>query len=226
MSISVIIPCRHQNEYLRRCLASVEWQLNPEDQVLVVEDNGDVARGVSATRNIGVESTHGEWVKFLDADDVLAPFALNVVRENIEPQVKVILGQQFIVKNGKLNCQFIPIQKVKLTRIANVFFVDPVSAIKHVNPGLVSNSFVRRDVLNEIGGFNEGIDFEEDWDFWLRVHRKYGDSAFAYTHTPICFYWIDDKERSEKVRRNTVDYKGETINVREYFKLEYGCQPQ
>ena len=89
-------------------------------------------------------------------------------------------------------------------------------------PTLPSATFIRREALLEVGLFDERLDLEEDWDMWLRIHEAYGKEAFYIANQPVCYYWIDEVERQQKIRKGTV----EGMPVREYFRLRYGADPQ
>src|SRR5262249_59293001 len=91
-TISVVIPCYNGARFLRETLASVLAQTLPPLEVLVIDDgstddSGAVAesfgppvrvirqpnQGESVARNRGIEEAKGEWVGFLDADDLWNP---------------------------------------------------------------------------------------------------------------------------------------------------------
>ena len=98
MKVSVIIPCYNEERYLGECLASVLAQTMRNFEVLVIDDgsaDGSLAiaretakadervrvlhqenAGVCAARNRGLEEARGEFVTFVDADDLLMPDAL------------------------------------------------------------------------------------------------------------------------------------------------------
>lgn len=98
MKVSVIIPCYNAERYLGECLASVLAQSMGDFEVLVIDDgstDGSLAvareaaktddrvrvfhqenRGVCAARNRGLEEARGEFVTFVDGDDLLMPDAL------------------------------------------------------------------------------------------------------------------------------------------------------
>jgi glycosyltransferase involved in cell wall biosynthesis len=196
----------------------VLWQLNPEDECLVVCD-GFVGpessascsflcfaerEGVAAARNHGLQAARGDWIKFMDADDLLSPFALNAFRAaatSIPPNVAVVSGQQIKVHNGVV-----------------VGTSDPLvveQSIEKENPLLVSMVVVRRSHALAVGGFDPRIEFEEDWDFWLRLYRA--SYRFRSLPTPFCYYWIDDLERREKRRTHLV----EGMHVRDYLRKKY-----
>ena len=98
MTISVIIPVHNATTTLVRCLRSVLFQTYRPFEIIVIDDGStdsslailqDYAvkypqlhvlsqtnHGVSSARNAGIEAATGDWLMFLDADDYLAPTAL------------------------------------------------------------------------------------------------------------------------------------------------------
>lgn len=231
-SVSIVIPIHNQGIYLERALASILWQLSPFDECILVDDGSTdhpekflsddakrrvlilqeaSARGVSAARNRGIRRASCHWIKFLDADDLLAPFALDAFRAaaaQMPDTVQVFTGG--------------------VTRVIDGFVADSVGctieSLRRIlleNPMLPSATFVRRNALLEVGLFDERIDFEEDWDLWLRLYERYTLDGFGVSQSPICYYWIDNSEKTFKARRYTVD----GVSVREYFSKTYGCRP-
>lgn len=231
-SIAVVIPCHGQKHLLPRALGSVLWQLGPDDEVIVVNDCGedwrpgelvgpepervmwlhhDGRRGVAASRNTAIRRAKAEWIKFLDADDVLAPFALDALRRagDMPESIHVLAGGCHRIIDGAYR-DYLKDSEQSLARILES------------NPLLPSAVFVRRSALIEVGLFDERIDFEEDWDLWLRLHERYGLEAFAVVDRPVCYYWINEAERRKKVRNGTVD----GVPVRDYFRQRYGANPR
>lgn len=101
MKLSVIIPCYNAERYLEKCLDSVLAQSETDFEVILVDDgsrDGTLAlakayaardarvhvlhqenAGVCAARNLGLDRARGEWVTFVDGDDLLAPDAFAVM---------------------------------------------------------------------------------------------------------------------------------------------------
>src|SRR5674476_440824 len=88
-TISVIIPCFNAERYVCAAIRSVLLQEWPQIQIIVVDDGSDdnsailvrdtfpqvklvrqPNQGVAAARNRGIELANGDWIAFLDADDV------------------------------------------------------------------------------------------------------------------------------------------------------------
>ncbi len=228
-TIGVIVPVHNQENYLQRCLFSILPQLGPQDELIVVDDGSTPpintkifqftkriqwfrnpkATGVSAARNFAVRNCNADWVKFLDADDVLCPFALTFLRQTITQDPKglyLVSGNCFRVFNGEFH-DYIGGTSANLKRI------------KTNNPTLPSAAIVKRSAFNKVGMFDERMDFNEDWDLWLRLHHKFGDAGFIYTDYPVCYYWIDEIERENKNRTKKVG----KLTVREHLQRKYGA---
>ena len=88
--------------------------------------------------------------------------------------------------------------------------------------GVVELHFAVTCYKRALGCKDERIDFEGDWDFWLRL-RKAGHK-FAIHRRPFCCYCIDDEARAaaEKVRTHKV----EGMDVRAYLAKTYGITPE
>ena len=93
--------------------------------------------------------------------------------------------------------------------------------VRHANPFPASAAFVRREALLAVGMFDERIDFEEDWDLWLRLLHRFGEKAFLATKRPVCYVRDSLAERHFGPRRFSV----EGLPVREYFQKKYGVEP-
>lgn len=245
-TISVIVTaCRRDVHYLKRCLPAIQWQEPTE--IIVTEDGASIeldwqfskiyrhdilyrgTRGenLATSRNRAVEKATSEWIKFIDADDILAPFALNSLRfANVQAGDRVISGGMAHVIDGIHRYDVVP------DRIPPSDCVKPLPPwdfMDRVNPAVVSQCFIRRQTLLDVGGFDERIEFEEDWELWLRIREKFGLDAFANLPARICYYWISREERKKKEAEHAFNHEviidGESVDVRAYFAKRYGIKP-
>jgi glycosyltransferase involved in cell wall biosynthesis len=187
--VSVIVPTRDRPAFLTDALASVRRaaeQLGPRGDVeLIVVDNSSTdehrcasrmaacrygARhiqllqpGVSRARNLGLLNARGQYVVFLDDDDALLPEHLTTLVAAIDdhPSAAAVFGQ-LMMADEQLHPVYGPMP-------------DPPYPTGHafeysLNTIIQWDAMLsRREVLVALDGFDEAIDFGEDWDLQLRM---------------------------------------------------------
>ncbi len=152
-------------------------------RVRVVEHEGRVNRGMSASRNLGLEAATGEYVGFLDADDRWPPEKLNVFVAELERD-KSLAG---VVGSIEL------FGEVAQTRVvpAGLPFgeaIDPPALLGATllrRPAMLTtfgNPLVRRQALLEVGGFEEEFTgLAEDAVAWCKLALRFRFGAVAAT---------------------------------------------
>lgn len=187
-TVSVIIPVFNRAHVLKRTLDGVLKQTFTDFEVLVVDDcskddpesvvasfqdsrlrylRQPVNKGVSAARNRGLREARGPFVAFLDDDDEWFPekLALQVALfRRSPPDVGLIYtGVETVSDDGNVSLQ-IPSARGDLYRellVRNILHGAPASAM------------LRRNVVTDVGFFDESLPAIEDYDYWLRVCRRY-----------------------------------------------------
>lgn len=210
LKVSVVIPFYSNRRYLEECLASVVRVADPDWEVLVVDDGSsedireivdrfapivrDVRqanRGPAAARNEGLRQTSGEYVRFLDADDVL--LSKDVVSQQIalldrHPEVGMVFGSALRVDArgrpfGLCRPHFAKDSYVRSgdEEFRSLLFGNHVISM--------STTVVRRSIVQRIGALREDLFGPDDWDLWFRVAHV---SAIAYLSTPVAGYRIHE----------------------------------
>jgi glycosyltransferase involved in cell wall biosynthesis len=206
--VSVVIPCYNGRRYLDECLRSIAAVDDGSYEAIVVDDGSkeeirDVVerwaplaryvrqpnQGPGAARNTGVRETTGEYVRFLDCDDVLLPSALHEQMAMLEahPEVGFVHGQALKIEpDGR------PFE-VRRPRFARGTMIrsgdDELADLLLGNYVTTSTTLIRRDVLERAGPFRTDIIGPEDWDCWMRIAQV---TSFGYVDRPVVGYRIHE----------------------------------
>jgi len=184
--VSVIIPTYNRKAMLRDAVASVLAQSYRDFELIVVDDGStdgtaDDLRahrgarvrvivqphgGVAAARNSGVRRSRGEYIAFLDSDDLWLPPKLerqmNFMRMSAERQIAQT--EEIWIRNGvRVN----PMKKHR-KRSGDVFRASLELCL--VSPSAV---LMTRELFQTVGGFDESLPVCEDYDLWLRIARSH-----------------------------------------------------
>jgi glycosyltransferase involved in cell wall biosynthesis len=174
MKLHVITPIGPGHDQLKnRALESVRIAMEADmgpfaDVRLRAIDDTEGKMGRSAARNMAVQSSDADWIFFLDADDVMHPWALLNVENYIE-DFDAIWGEISELVDG---CILPRYQVPDLLDIEDILKYDPYLTLQ-------MGHFVRIEVARD-NPFDESMDTGEDWDYYLRVWRQYHCKKIPY----------------------------------------------
>ena len=162
---SCVIPVKGKRPYMDAALASLRAQEMGDGLEIIVQD-GDVEpdAGQSDALNKGFAKAKGEWLFWLNADDILLPGALKGIASLIdraERLVEWIAGNTvYIDKDGRAtdarwNRRWHPF----LYRHMTVWTGGP-------------SAFFRRELFEKTGGFDSALRYVMDIDLWTRMARS------------------------------------------------------
>jgi glycosyltransferase involved in cell wall biosynthesis len=199
--VSVVIPTRDRRHLLEVTLAAALSQDDVELEVVVVDDGSrdrtaerlaelqdervrvvrhEDARGVAAARNRGIAEARGEWVAFLDDDDLWSPGKL-----------RAQLGAARASGAGFAYCAAVAVDgSRRVTRALP--FPAPAELMQRLlrqnaMPAGGSNVVVRTELVRGIGGFDERLQHLADWDLWLRL----AEAARAASSPEVCVAYLE-----------------------------------
>lgn len=182
LPVSVIIPAYNRPEMVRRAVASALAQRpNPPAEVIVVDDcssddTGAAAaeagarvirhernRGEAGARNTALSHAQQPWIGLLDSDDEWLPDML--------AKLWPLRGDHMLVGGASLNCGSDPRRDryAGVLRRRPVILRSPESLIYPGNYIAASGTLARRDVVERVGGWAEGMRQGADMDLWIRV---------------------------------------------------------
>jgi glycosyltransferase involved in cell wall biosynthesis len=172
--VTVIAAAYNGERFLREALASVFAQDFDSFEVVFVDDGSDDAtaeiaqsfplryvhqpnRGLPAARNAGLGVARGSLIAFLDDDDLLPPTKLSVQAGYLleHPRTGCVLGrQEWIVEDG-----------VEPPNLARDVIFGELGGVQLVT------AMIRRDVLEQLGGFDPTYRYAEDRDLFVRLRE-------------------------------------------------------
>jgi len=196
--VSVVIPCFNHGHYLREALDSVGVPTAPTEIVVVDDGSTDSTQevlaayrpevsfrafrqpnaGLAEARNRGLRESSGEIVIFLDADDRLAPGAVDIGVESLleHPECAFVYGRcPMMDRNGVLMPTLLE------PRIVKDHYRELLKRNYIWMPAIVA---FRREPLVRSGGFNATFDAAADYAMYLHIarHHPVHDHARVVAH--------------------------------------------
>jgi hypothetical protein len=179
--VSVIIPTYNRAHLIREAVSSVLKQIFTNFELIVVDDGStdnteevllaiDDSRlkflrrahtGPSRTRNAGIQAATGEFIAFLDSDDLFLPrrLSLQVAKMENEPEAGLVYGRYLSGVGSEAT--LIPVGECL-----------PRLGIQRLLLGPAfhwSTVLIRREILEKVGGFDESFVRGEDWELTHRM---------------------------------------------------------
>ncbi len=183
--VSVIIPTRNRYSLLTEAVESVLGQTYSRLELIVVDDGStdetpqripacfpdiryvrQAHRGVSAARNLGIRHAHGDYIAFLDSDDLWLPKKLE--REmaflSEQPDFRICYTDEIWIRRG------VRVNPKKKHRKYGGWIYPYCLPLCIISP---SSVIIHRKVFETVGVFDESLPACEDYDLWLRVTARY-----------------------------------------------------
>lgn len=243
--VTVVIPIYNGEKYIEETARSVMSQTYRNLEVLCVIDGtkdgskdilhglGDPRivveekenRGATFRRNEAMSLASGEYIWFLDQDDVLAPEAVEAAVHELERT-----GSAAVAVNGHLIDSAGAVIR-KMYRVNK-----PVLTLGKLAKGnqlfTTSQVLVRKDAALKVGGFSAEAGIADDWDMWIKLLRSGGKMAFVDRY--LMGYRLHDSNHSlnfEKMMRSetfileqTLGQIGNPKTNRSYSYLRYSAR--
>lgn len=184
--VTVVVPVYDQAELLSEALESVANQTFERYEVVVVDDASprshesvvasfgpefrlvihDRNRGAGAARNTGIEQANGEYVAFLDADDMWRPEKLRRQCETLERSPSEV----GLVYTGFVQYDTQGQAWAHEPTAHGDIYADELERDR-IYP--TSTVMIRRECLDEVGWFDPDLPSRQDYDLWIRVTESY-----------------------------------------------------
>lgn len=195
--VDTIIPVYNGEEFILQAIKSVENQTLLPNQIIIVNDgstdnttklildykvhskvpikyvnkkNG----GLSSARNAGIKASSGEFIAFLDVDDLWErnklALQMKAFKESSLPNLGVVYTDcVYVDSKNNPNPHLKHVQFSKNLR----GYIRPQLFYGNRISGSGSGVLVRRECFNKVGPFDEKLPSYEDWDMWIRISQFY-----------------------------------------------------
>lgn len=223
--VTIIIPAYNKAAWTVKTVQSVLDQTYPDIEIIVVDDGsrdntkealaafGDKIRyvykengGACSARNLGIRLAQGEFIGFLDCDDLYLP-------------EKVVLSVQFLKEHPQAifvhtDAYFIDAHDATIGQYKHPW-AKREGKIAHqlILKNFICNStiLVRRKALERAGYFDETIFTPADWDLWLRLSEV---GEVGYLNKPLTKYRVVDNYTFNKLE---LAEKEEALVIDKFF---------
>ena len=232
--VSVVIPTYNRAQFLPNAVKSIIDQKYNETEIIIVDDgssdntqdvvnsikknysniiycNNERSKGPSGARNTGIIKSTGQYLAFLDSDDVWldghVKNGLEVFNNN--PEVDVLFGNFNGVdyKTGHHLYNFFDQKKIlpslnaeKISPGTYILKDNLFTALIQENFFLLGGVIVKKSVVERIL-FDEAIMFAEDRDFGIQLYKN-AKASFAYREDPLYISYKHDTNIYKSVMSN------------------------
>lgn len=221
--ISIVIPAYNAEAFLGQTIASISAQSFDNFEIIVVDDGSTDAtaeiastadprvrvvqqrnQGIAVARNVGISESRGEWIAFLDHDDLWHPHKLKAQTEVLErdPGCGIVYGE-FLRWNPLTPPQFLD-ETLDSRRIVPDLSGFILPRLIHTNWVLLSTAVIRRSVFDAVGCFDPAMPPADDWDLMLRAAEHF---RFVKLAQPLALYRVHPGQTSLKLTPRNIEYE-------------------
>lgn len=229
VKISVIIPVYNSEKTIIKCIDSAIHQTYPIHEIIIIDDGStdntnliildyiknnyiknihlynQVNSGPSSARNFGINKSNGDWIAFLDSDDIwlVDKIEIQILYSIKYPDISLISTQLYPFKNKK-NKEFQYISFRQLL-IKNTIYTSTV--------------LVKKDVISKYE-FDVSQKYSEDYKVWLQIAYSY--KIGLINEGKVIYAEDEDLHKQKSLSRNLFEMeKGELSNYIFLYKKKY-----
>lgn len=209
LKISIITPSFNQGKFIEETIKSVLGQKYPSLEYIVVDggstDNtrdilkkytgkitwiSEKDNGQSDAINKGMRMAHGDILAFLNSDDLYAKGTLQKIAQFFtdHPKARWVSGDYYIINSKKKKIRLFVKWYKRFLRLFSSY-----SLLSLTNFVIQPSTFWKREVFNKVGLFDTDLPYEMDYDYWLRIRKKY---QLFHLEEVLSFFRLHDSSKS------------------------------
>lgn len=193
-SVSIIVPCFNQAHFLNELLYNVDAAVSSPYELIIIDDGStdgvmdkvaksltpvsknqsltvirQANKGLSGTRNVGLKKSKGQFIQFLDSDDLLVPSKIDTQIALLEQHgCDICIDDYMLCDEKKSNLNNPPSNTIGDYELC---FEDIAQYWEREMSIPIHCALFRKQVIEEVQ-FDEELAGKEDWVFWLNVFAK------------------------------------------------------
>lgn len=234
LDVSVVIPCYNCENFINKTVNSILNQTVLPKEIILIDDNSSdntlkaiqelensnkivkvfnfiENKGPSFTRNYGVDKSKGEYILFMDSDDIASPYLIEKSLQklsnlNKQDKNKWVLSYTSYIQIDEYDNIISTIIKGIQVEPEEILGYEFLRNIIITTSGVI----IHKNIFYEAARFNEELSYSEDWDLWLRVARLGG---FSYVDEPLIKIRRREGSLSSKIKNMK---KGEQKVLKQY----------
>jgi glycosyltransferase involved in cell wall biosynthesis len=223
--VSIIMPAFNAERYIEESIKSALAQSYPNFELIIIND-GSTDRtlevieriedsrirvihqpnaGVATARNSGIKKSRGEFIAFLDSDDLWHPLKIQKQVEALTsfPDVGLSYTDTYLFRDKQSNCFYRPY--TELNNLSNIYLRLLTHNFIHT-----LTVMVRANLLYAMDSpeFDPNLFGTEDWDFWIRLVQE---TKVLHIQEKLAYYRI----HSQGISKNFLRHHAEEFKVLE-----------
>lgn len=226
--VSIIIPTYNYGHLIGETISCLKEQTYAKWEAIIVDDGSidntesvvkkfaledsriiyikQENKGVSNARNTGLKHAKGDYIQFLDADDLISQYKIKLQIEYFEEHKEMdicLVNALFFNNNSKKKLYTdLLLKNESKTQIVNGSGYLIVSAFLETNLSVIESPLFKKYILEKTGKFKEDMHYLEDWDFWFRV--AINNFNFKFLTDTKAFVLIRSHDKSATKQSNKI----------------------
>jgi glycosyltransferase involved in cell wall biosynthesis len=221
-SFSIILPAYNAESFLRQTLDSILAQTYADFEIVLIDDGSrdqtaaiaegldprirvfrQANAGIANARNRGIAEARGDWIAFMDHDDLWHPQKLAAQAQLLQsrPECGIVYGDY--LRWDPATAPTFPDADLDTTRIAEDLSGLILHRMVEFNWVLLSTAVIRRQVFATVGLFDPTMPPADDWDFSIRASVRF---PFVKMAQPVTLYRVHANQTSLKLPPVNFDF--------------------
>jgi len=206
--VSIITPSLNQGKFIEETISSVLNQDYPNIEYIVMDGGStdgtlDILKkygdritwfsekdnGQTEAINKGLRLARGEILAYLNSDDTYLPGAVGTAVNYLtseHPESKFMYGEGYHISAEGEIIERYPTEPFNLERLAETCYICQPT------------TFWKREVIDTVGLFDAKLHYAMDYEYWIRIAKKYGTLSFCQKYLANSRFYADTKTMSRR----------------------------